>query len=197
MPVYGIEHAVGQPDDGVQVAFGEQRFLDAGLHALAEERAVGQHERGAAAWLENAHEEHEEQVGRLAGAELAWKVGFDAVFFHAAERRVGDDHIDALLRLPVTQRARQRVVVADVGRNVDAVQQQVGHAEQVRQVLLLDAGEALLNGCSSSSRLGLLAEVLDGADVGSRRCRRRVEDRSRPSADLTWSTMNCVTARGV
>ena len=38
------------------------------------------------------------------------------------------------------QRLGERVVVPDVRRDVDAVQQQVGHAQDVRQVLLLDAG---------------------------------------------------------
>ena len=38
----GSEDAVGQADDGVQVALVEQLFLDAGLDAFAKERAVGQ-----------------------------------------------------------------------------------------------------------------------------------------------------------
>ena len=31
----GIEHAVGQADDGVQVAFGQQFFFEAGFHTFA------------------------------------------------------------------------------------------------------------------------------------------------------------------
>ena len=38
----GVEDAVGQPDDGVEVAALQQPLLDARLDALAEERAVGQ-----------------------------------------------------------------------------------------------------------------------------------------------------------
>ena len=49
------EHAIGQTHDGVQVALGEQGFLDAGLDAFAEEGAVGQHESGAATGLEDLH----------------------------------------------------------------------------------------------------------------------------------------------
>ena len=44
----GREHAVGQADDGVQVEFLEQFFLDAGAHAIAEQRAVGRDDGGAA-----------------------------------------------------------------------------------------------------------------------------------------------------
>jgi hypothetical protein len=105
----GIEDAVGQADDGVQVALGEQGFLDAGLDAFAEEGAVGQHESGAAAGLEDLHQQHEEEVGGLAGAELGGVVGLDAVLLHAAEGRVGDDDVHALLR-PQSRRGRARVL---------------------------------------------------------------------------------------
>src|SRR3546814_12850379 len=43
------------------------------------------------------------------------------------------------------------------------MQQQVGHAQDVRQMFLLDAGEAVLDGALVSVSLGLLAQVLDGA----------------------------------
>ena len=46
----GREHAVGQADDGVEVEFLEQFFLDARAHAVAEQRAVG-HDDGGTAWL--------------------------------------------------------------------------------------------------------------------------------------------------
>ena len=52
----------------------------------------------------------------------------------------------------------------DVGRNVDTVQQEIGHAQHVRQVLLLNAGEAFLDSALIGLGLGLLAQVLDGAD---------------------------------
>ena len=174
----------------------EQRFLDAGLDAFAEEGAVGQHEAGAAAGLEELHEEHEEEVGGLAGAELGGEVGLDAVLLHAAEGRVGDDDVDALLRAPVAQGAGQGVVVADVGGHVDAVQEQVGHAQHVRQVLLLDAGEAVLDGALVGLGLGLLAQVLDGAGEEAAGAAGGVED-GLAEAGIDLSTMNWVTARGV
>lgn len=127
-----IEDAVGQADDGVEVALGEKGFLDAGLHAFAKKGAIRQHEAGAATGLEDLHEEHEEEVGGFAGAELGGVVGLDAVLLHAAEGRVGDDDVHSLLWAPVAQGPGEGVVVADVGGDVDAVQEEIGHAQDVR-----------------------------------------------------------------
>ena len=77
---------------------------------------------------------------------------------------------------PVAQRAGERVVVADVGGHVDAVQKEIGHAQDVRQVLLLDAGEAVLDGLLVGLGLGLLAQVLDGADEEAAGAAGRVEN---------------------
>ena len=84
----GFEDAVGQADDGVQVALLQQVFLEAGLHAFAEEGAVGQDHGGAAAGLEQADDQGEEEVGGLAGLEVLGEVALDAVFL--ACRRRGD-----------------------------------------------------------------------------------------------------------
>ena len=48
----GVEHAVGQAHDGVQVALFQQDLLEAGLHAFAEQEAIGQDHGGAALILE-------------------------------------------------------------------------------------------------------------------------------------------------
>lgn len=180
-----IEDAVGQADDGVQVALVEQGLLDSRLNAFAEERAVGEDQPSAAAGLEDLHQEHEEQIGRLARAELGGEVGLDAVLLHAAEGGIRDDHIHALLRRPVAQRAGQRVVMVDVGRYVNAVQQQIGHAQDVRQVLFLDAGEAALNVAFMGLGLSLLAQMFDGADEEAAGAAGGVEDGlAKPWVDL-------------
>ena len=92
----GLEHAVGQADDGVEVALLHQVLLEPRLHALAEQRAVGQHHGGAAAGLQQADDEGEEQVGRLAGLEVLGEVALDAVFLAPAEGRVGQDDVHAV-----------------------------------------------------------------------------------------------------
>lgn len=80
-------------------------FLDAALNAFTEEEAIWQHHGGAATVLEQVHDQHQEQIGGFPGAEGGGEVGFDAVFFHSAERRVGDDALDPLARPPVDQGA--------------------------------------------------------------------------------------------
>ena len=172
----GIEDAVGQADDGVEVALGEERFLDARLHAFAEERAVGQHEAGAAAGLEDLHEEHEEESAVSRVRNSAGKL--DSMPSSSMPPKGGLVTMTSTRSFgrPVAQRPGEGVVVADVGGDVDAVQKQIGHAQDVRQVLLLDAGEAVLDGALVGLGLGLLAQVLDGADEEAAGAAGGVED---------------------
>jgi hypothetical protein len=69
-----LKTRVGQAHDGVQVALVQQVLLEPGLDALAEEGAVGQDDGGAAAGLEQADDQGEEEVGGLAGAEVLGKL---------------------------------------------------------------------------------------------------------------------------
>ena len=93
------EDAVGQPDDGVEIEVLEQFFLDAGADAVAEERAVGHDDRGAAGFrraLEFAHDELKKQQSGFRGLLVFGEVAEDAALFFAAKRRVGHDDIDAV-----------------------------------------------------------------------------------------------------
>ena len=92
----GLEDAVGQADDGVQVALLHQVFLEPRLHAFAKERAVGQHHGGAAVGFEDADDEGEEEVGGLAGLEVLGEVALDAVFLASAEGRIGENDVHAV-----------------------------------------------------------------------------------------------------
>ena len=95
----GLEDAVGQADDGVEVALLHQMLLEPRLHAFAEQRAVRQHHGGAPARLQEADDEGEEQVGRLAGLEVLREVALDAVFFAPAEGRIGEHDVHAVGRV--------------------------------------------------------------------------------------------------
>ena len=55
----------------------------------------------------------------------------------AAEGRIGEHDVDAVGLRVADVGPGQRVVVADEARVLDAVQQHVGDAEHVRQLLLL------------------------------------------------------------
>src|SRR5262249_32956654 len=80
----GLEDAVRQPDDGVQVALFQQRLFETGLHALAKERSVGEHDGGAATCLEQADDERQEEISGLLGAEVLREVRLYAVFLASA-----------------------------------------------------------------------------------------------------------------
>ena len=109
----GGEDAVGQTDNGVQVALLQQFLLDARLDAFAEQRAVGQHDGAAATLAQEMDNEHEEKVGGFLGAIGGGKILLGAVLFHAAERRVGHDDVHAVVGGVTGVGPGKRVVVAD------------------------------------------------------------------------------------
>ena len=95
---------------------------------------------------------------------MGGEVVFDAIFFHAAEGRVGDDDVDAVGVAVVLVGAAQGVVVPDVGGSVDAVQDHVGDAQHVRQRLLLHAPDGVDQRLFVFAGFDvLLALVVDGA----------------------------------
>ena len=142
----GIEDAIGQADDGVEVALPHEEFFDLGLDAFAKERAVRQDDCAASAFVleQFLDDEDEEHVGRLAGADIRGIVGADAIVFHAAKGWIGDDAVHALGELPIVPAFGEGVAVLDHAGHVDAVQHHVGDAEQVGKLLFLDAADALL-----------------------------------------------------
>jgi hypothetical protein len=52
--------------------------------------------------------------------------------------------------------------MADAGGDVDTMEEEVGHAEDVREMLFLDAGEALLVGALVLVGQGLIASLQHG-----------------------------------
>lgn len=52
------KYAIGQADDGVQIAVFQQLFLDACFDAFAEEEAVRQNQCGTATGFEHLHDQH-------------------------------------------------------------------------------------------------------------------------------------------
>src|SRR6056297_1425453 len=112
----------GSSDDRMQVAVGQQRFLDPRFDAFTEQRAVGQNQTGSATGLENLHQQHEKQVSCFACLKLGRIVGLDPISFPATRRRISHYYVYTFFRSTVAQRLGDRIVVLDVGGNVDAVQ---------------------------------------------------------------------------
>lgn len=137
----GFEDAVRQADDGVEVALRKQVLFQAGFDAFAEEGAVGQDHGGAALGPEQADDEGQEQIGRLSGLEVLREVGLDAVFLAPAEGGIGEDDVHPVGFAVADVGPGQRVVVADEGGVVDAVEEHVGDAEHVGELLFLGGAE--------------------------------------------------------
>ena len=119
----GIENAVGQPNDGMQVAFPQEQFLDLGLHPFTEQRAVRQDHRAASALIleQLLDDQHQKHVGGFPRLDIGRKIGADAIILHAAERWIGDDAIHALGKLPLIPRPSERITMLDHARHFDAV----------------------------------------------------------------------------
>ena len=114
-----VKHTVRQAHDGVQVALLGEQLFDLGFHTFAKQRTVRQHHRRTAVFRQHFNNQLQKQIRRLASLHLCREVLLDAVFFGAAERRVGDDHIQ--LFIPRRQRLVEGVVVTDLHRHFDAV----------------------------------------------------------------------------
>ena len=90
----GIEDAVGQADNGVQVALDQQLFLEPGLHAFAEEKTVGEDHGGQALGFEEMDDQGHEEVGGFPGAKGGGEIVFNTILLHAAKGWIGNDDID-------------------------------------------------------------------------------------------------------
>ena len=114
--------------------------------------------------FKQADDEREEQVRRLARAEVLREVRLDAVLLPPAEGRIGQDDVHAVGLRVADVGPRQRVVVAHEARVLDAVQQHVGDAEHVRKLLLLHRAQGGLHLLLVFGPLHIaLAHVVDGA----------------------------------
>ena len=157
------ERAAGAVEHGVEVAFFEE-FLaqaDGGVVGVGEEGVLDD-DAGAATGLEDFDEVLEEEERGLAGADGEVLLHFLALF--AAEGRIGDDDVEAVLFLHVGEVLGERVGVNDVGR-FDAVQDHVHDRDDVGEGLLfLPVEGALLQGAIlRGGALGVLgAEVIEG-----------------------------------
>ena len=118
----GLEDAVGQPDDGVQVALFHQMFFQPRLDAFAKERSIGQDHGGAAIGFEHADDERQKEIGGFAGLEVLGEVALDAVFLTPAKGRIGENDLHAVRLRVADVGPGQRIVVADKAGVLDAVQ---------------------------------------------------------------------------
>ena len=125
-------------------------MLDLGLHAFTKERSVGQDDRAASALVfeQFLNDEDEEHVGGLSRLNVGGEVGADTVFFHTAEGRIGDDAVYTLVEGPIVPTLGEGVAALDHARHLDAVEEHVGGAEEVRKLFFLYTADAFGDGLS-------------------------------------------------
>ena len=128
----------------MQVAFLKQLFLDACLHAFAEQRAVRQNDGAASSVFQEMRNKDKEQVCCLPCAVCCGEIGFDAVLLHASERRICDYDVHTLRRAIIAKRSCKGIIVPYLGRHLDAMEQHIGNAQKVRKRFLLNARNAAL-----------------------------------------------------
>lgn len=135
------EHASGKAHDGVEVELRDQLLLEGDLGAIrSEEEAVRQDDGGAAIPLEAAEDDGHKEVCGLAAGQICGEVLLDGILFRAAVWRIHENDVKGVSLGVVEQIAGERVVVHHVG-GVQAMKQEVGDAEGVGELLLLDAVE--------------------------------------------------------
>jgi len=105
----------------MQVEFFQQLFLDGGANAVAKQGAVGHDYGGATATFraearitQFAHDELQEQQSGFGGLHVGREIGFDTGFFLAAERWIGQNHIDAFAVADFGDAAFQGVTVSNL-----------------------------------------------------------------------------------
>ena len=162
----------------MEVEILEQFFFDASADAVAEERAVGHDHRGACrasgGASQLAHDELEEEQGRLGGLRVGGKIALDAFFFLAAERRVGEDDVHAVPVADLGELLAERVAVVDL-RGVQTVQQEVHLAEQIGERLGFAAENEVPAESCGRHGLDLSAELVEGFDQETAGAAGRVE----------------------
>ena len=137
-----LERAAGAVEHGVQVAAFQQQLAQAhrGVVGVGE-KGVLDDDAAAAAGLEHLDEVLEEEERGLAGADGEVLLHFLALL--AAEGRIGQHHVVAVLLLNVGEVLGERVGVDDV-RRLDAVQDHVHDRDDVGERLLFLAVEGAL-----------------------------------------------------
>ena len=153
IPVYGLNTPFGSRTI-VQVAFRKQCFFDARLHpspnSVPSEEPVG-----AASVFQNPHQQDQEQIRRFAGTELGREVRFDAVFFHSSKR--------GLVTITSTRSfkdqsfsGRDSVLSCRMFDGTSMPCSSMLVRQDVRKMLLFDAGKAVLNPALVASVLACL-----------------------------------------
>ena len=159
----GEERGLRKADDGVEVAVGEEFFADALLVAVASDAAIWQDDGAAATGLEKLDHEDDEEVGGFPAAEGLREVRLHAVGDAGSEGRIGEDALHLLLGADGVVFGLEAVEVMPV-RHVEAVEDEIGEAEDIGDGLQLPARDGFLEDGFIVERADFLfADVINGS----------------------------------
>ena len=158
------KHAARQADDGMEIELPQQFALDVHLGIIgAEQEAVGEDYRGPAVLLEPVHDDRHEQVRRFAAGQVGGKVVFDLRLFAAAIRRIHQHHVH-LVRLGIVQHIAQEAIGMVHPGHIQPMEQQVGDAEHIGELLFFDAVDGTAVGLLGIGGGNLLFQLFQPAD---------------------------------
>ena len=126
---------------------------------------------------QSPHDELQEQQRRFRRLLVFREIALDALLLLAAEGRIRQDHVHAVALADVGELEAERIAGINL-RRVEAVQQQVHLAEQIRQRLGFAAEQGLfLQDRAVGHGLDLLGQVIERLDQEAARAAGRVEHR--------------------
>lgn len=137
----GIEDALREADDRVEIAFGEKLLFDCRLHPLAKERPVREDDARAPHRFQKVDEEDKEKVRGFLGAEFGRKVRLRAVFDMSAEGRICHDHGYTIFGAVFAKRLREHVAAPDLVGRIHAMQDEIGNREGERKLFKFHAAD--------------------------------------------------------
>ena len=159
----GRKDAAGHADDRMEVELRQQLLFQVDLGVVrAEQESVGQDDRRPAALLQTVHDDRHKEVRGLGAGQVVGEMVLDLRFLAAAVGRVHEHHVELIVLGVVQHVLEQGVVVIDPG-HVQAVEQHVGDAEHVGELLLFDAVDGIAVGRLVRCVLDLLSQLLEPA----------------------------------
>ena len=138
------EHRAGQPDNRVQIELGNELLLDVHLGIVQTEQETVRHDNSSpAVLLQAVHDNRKKEVRSLGACQIVREEALNGLVLMPAVGRIHQDHIKLVLVRVVQQIVFQRVHVVDI-RNLNVMQQHIGHAQQIGKGLLLNAINAVI-----------------------------------------------------
>ena len=138
------ENTGRQTDNGVEIESGQELFLDIELGVVrAKEETVRKDDRRASVFLQTVEDQRHKEIGRFTAGQIVGEVALDVGLFAAAVGRIHHNDIETVFVRIVQDVADEGIVVDDVW-HVYIMQEHIGDAEHVGELLLLDAVDRLV-----------------------------------------------------